>query len=45
MLFQGVSQVAPRFEAVLIVTAHALAFEIASSLQIDHDSLDGSFRD
>ena len=43
MVFQRVSQMAPRFEPVMILASHALAYEVAAPFEIDHDPLYGSF--
>jgi hypothetical protein len=41
MVFQGVSQLQPRVEPVMILAPYALPSEVASPFQIDHDPLHG----
>lgn len=45
MVFQGVSQMEPRFQPVTILAPHALPFEVAPPFKIDHDPLYGPFCD
>ena len=44
MTFQRVPQIESWFEPVMILAPHALPFEVAPSFEIDHDPLNGPFR-